>query len=242
MNSTSKPGTSLKIIVTFFCTVSMLSACSSATDPNESISSQATPNPSPSVSADQNGSVLPSCEPVTAVARSPIASNSPTEYLPKGKYTLTLTTNCGEIVIEADGTNAPATVSTIGFLANSQYYDLTLCHRLTTAGIFVLQCGDPQGDGGGTPGFTFADENLPTASGVNYPKGTVAMANSGPNTNGSQFFLVYADTTLGPNYSIWGRITKGLDIVEKIAALGTSGGGPDGAPLQPVEIRTARLK
>jgi peptidyl-prolyl cis-trans isomerase B (cyclophilin B) len=162
--------------------------------------------------------------------------------LAKKRYTLALETNCGLIEIEADGVNAPATVSTIGFLANSNYYDATLCHRLTTSGIFVLQCGDPQGDGGGNPGFTFADENLPTANGVNYPKGTVAMANSGPNTNGSQFFLVYADTTLPPNYSIWGRITKGFEIVEKIAQLGTATGAPDGSPLYPVEIRTARLK
>jgi peptidyl-prolyl cis-trans isomerase B (cyclophilin B) len=162
--------------------------------------------------------------------------------LAKKSYTLALETNCGLIEIEADGVNAPATVSTIGFLANSNYYDATLCHRLTTSGIFVLQCGDPQGDGGGNPGFTFADENLPTANGVNYPKGTVAMANSGPNTNGSQFFLVYADTTLPPNYSIWGVITKGFEIVEKIANLGTATGEPDGSPLYPVEIRTARLK
>jgi peptidyl-prolyl cis-trans isomerase B (cyclophilin B) len=182
------------------------------------------------------------CESSTATPRQPLAPSTPTTFLAKEVYRLTLETNCGVIEIEADGVNAPATVSAIGFLANEKYYDATLCHRLTTSGIFVLQCGDPQADGAGNPGFNFADENLPNQEESNYPKGTVAMANSGPNTNGSQFFLVYSDTTLGANYTIWGKITKGLDILEKIASLGTKDGGPDGSPRFPVEIRTARLK
>ena len=182
------------------------------------------------------------CEPATATAREVSSVGAPQEFLKGERYTLTLSTNCGDIEIAADAKNAPATVSAIGFLANAKYFDNTLCHRLTTSGIFVLQCGDPTASGSGGPGFTFPDENLPDASGVNYPKGTVAMANSGPNTNGSQFFLVYADTILGPNYTIWGEITKGLDILENIAAAGTSDGGPDGAPKNPVEIRSAKLQ
>jgi peptidyl-prolyl cis-trans isomerase B (cyclophilin B) len=129
----------------------------------------------------------------------------------------------------------------MGFLANAKYFDQTLCHRLTTSGIFVLQCGDPTSSASGGPGFTIEDENLPEAIENNYPKGTVAMANSGPNTNGSQFFLVYADTTLGPNYTIWGKITQGIEILEKIAAAGTSSGATDGSPKFPIEIRSARL-
>ena len=217
-----------------------LAGCTSAPDtPDASVSAAASTPASTPTTAPDSASF---CESSTATPRDPLAPSTPTSYLPKKIYSLTLETNCGVIEIEADGAKAPATVSTIGFLANAKYYDATLCHRLTTSGIFVLQCGDPQGDGGGNPGFSFADENLPNEGENNYPKGTVAMANSGPNTNGSQFFLVYADTTLGPNYSIWGKVTKGLDLLEKIAALGTKLGGPDGEPTFPIEIRTARLK
>jgi len=232
-------GTFYKRAIALTIGLVLVSGCSSEPDPEDV---QPTPTSAPSASSSAGTAAASFCEPATATPRQPIAPGAPSEYLAKKRYTLALETNCGLIEIEADGVNAPATVSTIGFLANSNYYDATLCHRLTTSGIFVLQCGDPQGDGGGNPGFTFADENLPTANGINYPKGTVAMANSGPNTNGSQFFLVYADTTLPPNYSIWGVITKGFEIVEKIANLGTATGEPDGSPLYPVEIRTARLK
>jgi peptidyl-prolyl cis-trans isomerase B (cyclophilin B) len=106
----------------------------------------------------------------------------------------------------------------------------------------VLQCGDPTGTGGGGPNFTFKDENLPAQADNNYPAGSVAMANSGPNTNGSQFFLVYDDTTLGASYNLWGKITKGLDIVKSIAAYGTANGSGDGAPKATVEIMTATVK
>lgn len=239
MNSTVVRGIFYKRALALTIGLVLVSGCSSEPDPEDV---QLTPTSTPSASSTASAAATSFCEPTTATPRRPIAPAAPSEYLAKKSYTLTLETNCGLIEIEADGVNAPATVSTIGFLANSNYYDATLCHRLTTSGIFVLQCGDPQADGGGNPGFTFADENLPTANGINYPKGTVAMANSGPNTNGSQFFLVYADTTLPPNYSIWGVITKGFEIVEKIANLGTATGEPDGSPLYPVEIRTARLK
>jgi peptidyl-prolyl cis-trans isomerase B (cyclophilin B) len=217
-----------------------LVGCSSATDSGEvaaeqSPSAQASPSQSPTV--DQPAF----CEPATAIGREATSVGTPTDLLEKQKYILTLVTNCGELEITADAAAAPATVTTIGFLANNKYYDQTVCHRLTTSGIFVVQCGDPTATGAGGPGFSFKDENLPSASGVNYPKGTVAMANSGPNTNGSQFFLVYQDTTLPPNYTVWGSITKGLDMLEKIAALGTVDGGPDGNPKFTIEIRSARL-
>ena len=222
-------------------TLLVMTGCSSATDQNQAAS---TPSSSATASAGLTSSsdLQSLCEPASATGHAAPAVGSPTKYLAKKKYSFTLVTNCGDIEFEADAAKAPATVTSMGFLANAQYFDGTLCHRLTTSGIFVLQCGDPTATGAGGPGFTFSDENLPTQSGVNYPKGTVAMANSGPNTNGSQFFLVYADTTLGPNYTIWGTITKGMDILEKIAANGTSDGGPDGSPKFPIEIRTARIQ
>src|SRR6478735_8703463 len=120
------------------------------------------------------------------------------------------------------------------------YFDNTMCHRLTTEGIYVLQCGDPKGDGTGGPGFTIPDENLPKAGADGtavYKRGTVAMANAGPGTTGSQFFLVYKDSPLPPNYTVVGEITQGLDVLDHIAAQGTADGSGDGAPKQPVQIQ-----
>jgi peptidyl-prolyl cis-trans isomerase B (cyclophilin B) len=152
---------------------------------------------------------------------------------------ITLATNCGSIVIETLPELAPATVASEVFLTENGFYDATTCHRLTTSGIFVLQCGDPTGTGSGGPGYTVPDENLPAAEGVNYPAGTVAMANAGPNTSGSQFFIVYADTVLPPGYTIWGRVVSGLDVVSGVASAGVAGGGSDGPPGQPITIETA---
>ena len=150
-----------------------------------------------------------------------------------------LTTNRGEVDLSLDGGKAPCTVGSFGFLAGQAYFDGTSCHRLTTAGIFVLQCGDPSGTGSGGPGYAFADENL---TGATYPRGTVAMANAGPGTNGSQFFLVYKATQLDPKYTPFGTITKGLDLLEKVAAGGSTPTG-DGKPKIPLVLKkvSARL-
>ena len=157
------------------------------------------------------------------------------------KASITFTTNQGEIVIETTPTLAPLTVNAIAALAQKNYFDNTICHRLTTEGIFVLQCGDPTGTGTGGPGFNIPDENLPQPTENNYPAGTVAMANAGPGTSGSQFFLVYQDTTLGPDYTIWGSITSGLDILQTIASAGVVDGGADGAPLTGVTIESTKV-
>jgi peptidyl-prolyl cis-trans isomerase B (cyclophilin B) len=158
------------------------------------------------------------------------------------KATISFTTNQGEIVIETTPSLAPLTVNAIAALAQKNYFDKTICHRLTTEGIYVLQCGDPTGTGTGGPGFNIPDENLPEAVENNYPAGTVAMANAGPGTSGSQFFLVYQDTTL-PNaaYTIWGSITSGLDILKTIASAGVVGGGADGAPATGVTIESTKV-
>jgi peptidyl-prolyl cis-trans isomerase B (cyclophilin B) len=154
---------------------------------------------------------------------------------------ITFATNCGDIVVALDPA-APQTVASEVFLAQQGFYDRTQCHRLTTDGIFVLQCGDPAGNGTGGPGYTVPDENLPADGEANYPAGTVAMANAGPGTAGSQFFIVYEDTTLPGDYTIWGTVTSGLDIVQEIASVGTVDGGPDGAPRQPVFIESATVQ
>ena len=171
----------------------------------------------------------------------------PAVKMPVKNRTFTFETNCGQIVVEADGANAPLTVLVMTTLAKGGYFNKTLCHRLTTSGLFVLQCGDPTATGSGGPLFTYDNENLPDAVANNYPAGTVAMANSGltqtgHGTNGSQFFLVYADTTLGANYTRWGRIIKGLDILKAIAAQGVLGGGGDGTPKQTVGIEKVSVK
>ena len=160
-----------------------------------------------------------------------------------GNPTWTVTTNCGRIQVELFGDKAPITVQNIEFLSNKSYFNSTPCHRLTTAGLYVLQCGDPTGLGTGGPGYTIADENFPKAGANNYPAGTLAMANTGqPNSGGSQFFIVYKDTELSPAYTIFGKVTEGLDIVEAIAEAGVAGGGPDGRPAQPTSIFSATFK
>ncbi|MCW2571177.1 MAG: putative peptidyl-prolyl cis-trans isomerase cyclophilin type [Frankiales bacterium] len=156
----------------------------------------------------------------------------------KQAFTVHLTTNLGLIDIQLNSAAAPCTANNFRSLVHFKYFNNTPCHRLTTQGIYVLQCGDPSGKGTGGPGYTFGDENL---KGAKYPKGTVAMANSGPGTNGSQFFLVYKDTQLDPNYTPFGTITKGLDIIDKVAAAGSVPTG-DGKPKLAINILSARFE
>ncbi|MER6299690.1 peptidylprolyl isomerase [Kitasatospora sp. NPDC001539] len=155
-------------------------------------------------------------------------------------YRATLRTNQGAITFEALTDKAPCTTFSFRFLAEHDYFDRTHCHRLTTQRIYVLQCGDPTGTGSGGPGYSFPDENL---TGATYPAGTVAMANAGPNTNGSQFFFVWKDTKLSPAYTPFGRITAGLDVLQKIAAAGEDdqNNPGDGFPNVPVNIRQVKI-
>jgi peptidyl-prolyl cis-trans isomerase B (cyclophilin B) len=154
-------------------------------------------------------------------------------------YTAVITTNCGDITVELDGSKAPQAVASFKSLAEKQYWLNSACHRLTTQGIFVLQCGDPTGTGSGSPGYGFAVENAP-ANG-SYPAGALAMARTNdPKTgNGGQFFIVYKDSSLPTDtggYTIFGKVTGGMDIVKKIADAGVRGGATDGAPAAPISI------
>jgi len=156
-----------------------------------------------------------------------------------GAATAAIELTGGTVEIALDRATAPCTVGSFVHLAQSGYYDDTPCHRLTAASsLSVLQCGDPSGTGGGGPGYTYADETKPD---MVYPAGTVAMANAGPDTNGSQFFLVYADSTLPPDYTVFGQITSGLDVIQGIAAKGITGSGNATAPVEPVEISTVTI-
>ncbi|MFD7443021.1 peptidylprolyl isomerase [Streptomyces sp. NPDC059909] len=167
----------------------------------------------------------------------------------KAKYTMSLRTSQGDISIAMDAAKTPRTVNSFKHLADKGFFDSTKCHRLTTDGIFVLQCGDPKGDGTGGPGYTIPDENL-TGLGkagadgtVTYEAGTVAMANTGqPNSGGSQFFLVYKDSKLPPGYTPFGTMDKtGLDAVKAVAAGGVEGGATDGAPKKAVTVKKAAV-
>jgi len=205
-----------------------------------------------SVQAAERPTSVASCKKSTAKPRVPATLKQPMTPAKKIPKTLTLRTNCGNITATLLTKEAPQTTTNISTLANRKYYNGTICHRLTTEGIYVLQCGDPTAQGAGSPGGWkgYADENLPKSGAKNYPAGTLAMANSGPSTNGSQFFLVYADTQLGPDYTIFGRITSGLDLLKKIAEVGAykveSDGqafyAGDGFPVQLVVIESASAR
>lgn len=166
-----------------------------------------------------------------------------------GTVDVSITTSQGPIGLTLDRAEAPCTVNSFTSLASQSYFDDTICHRLTTTeGLQVLQCGDPSGKGNRGPGYEFANEYPTTAypagdpalsSPVVYPRGTVAMANAGPDTNGSQFFLVYADSVLPPQYTVFGTISdEGLATLDAVAAAGVSTPGNDGAPNLPVTIET----
>lgn len=179
------------------------------------------------------------CTPTTVQPRKAAKLVQPTARLKAKTYIFTFHTNCGDIKITADAKAAPVTVRNLVTLAKLKFFDKSLCHRVTTNQIFVVQCGDPTGSGTGGPGFSYANENLPTTVKKNrYPTGTVAMANAGANTNGSQFFIVYRDGTydLPASYTIWGHITAGLDTLRAIAAKGTTIGGTDGWPAQALAV------
>jgi eukaryotic-like serine/threonine-protein kinase len=164
---------------------------------------------------------------------------------------MTIVTNRGKIGLQLANNESPCTVNSFVNLAKQKFFDDTQCHRLTTSpALSVLQCGDPKGDGTGGPGYQFADEypadQYPRGDPalkrpVRYPRGTVAMANAGPDTNGSQFFLVYRDSQLPPAYTVFGTIdATGLATLDKIAAAGVAGGGDDGTPATTVTISSVR--
>jgi peptidyl-prolyl cis-trans isomerase B (cyclophilin B) len=147
--------------------------------------------------------------------------------LATGTVTVTLTMNEGPVTITLDRARTPCTVNSFLSLAEQGYYTGTRCHRLSDSGsLHMLQCGDPTGTGAGGPGYSFADELY---SDDTYPAGTVAMANAGPNTNGSQFFIVYEDSSLLPNYTVFGHLdAASLAVIERIAANGQDGSNSDG--------------
>jgi cyclophilin family peptidyl-prolyl cis-trans isomerase len=145
-------------------------------------------------------------------------------------YTATMTTDQGEITIELYTDKVPNTVNNFIFLAREGFYEGVIFHR--TIDGFMIQGGDPTGTGAGGPGYKFADEPFEGE----YTAGTLAMANAGPNTNGSQFFIMHKDYPLPPNYTIFGKVTQGMDVVDTIATAPTKPSGEGSTPVNPVKI------
>ena len=200
----------------------------------------ATPSPTPTAEA----------EPATHCVYTPAGTAARKVSLPpatpdyKATYTATINTNRGAIVIDLLNSKATCTVNSFVHLAEAAFYNNTPCFRLSTADPHMLQCGDPTGKGSGGPGYEFANENL---TGATYPAGTLAMANVSDvaNSNGSQFFLVYKDSPLPPDYTPFGTIVSGLNILQTVAKAGygpplSSGGG--GAPKEKVQIESVTVK
>jgi peptidyl-prolyl cis-trans isomerase B (cyclophilin B) len=170
----------------------------------------------------------------------------------RGTVEVLLWTNYGPIPLTLDRAKAPCTVQSFLHLTRHGFYNRTICHRLTAyPTLKVLQCGDPSGTGEGGPGYRYADElptdlapwpDDPTGERKIYPRAALAMANAGPDTNGSQFFLVYGDSQLPPMYTIFGTVDEaGLATLDTVAAAGVEGGGQDGKPALPVQITSVQL-
>jgi peptidyl-prolyl cis-trans isomerase B (cyclophilin B) len=192
---------------------------------------RSTPLPA-TVSCDYPASSEAASKPVQPPAGAKISA--------KGTVSVTLQTSAGAIPLTLDRALAPCAVNSFESLVRQSYFDGTTCHRLTTgAQLQVLQCGDPSGTGSGGPGYKFADEVFPE---LKYGRGVLAMANAGPDTNGSQFFMVYGDAQLPPQYTAFGTISpEGLQVIDQIARKGQnqSNGATDGAPVEPVTIERA---
>jgi cyclophilin family peptidyl-prolyl cis-trans isomerase len=156
---------------------------------------------------------------------------------PAKTYTAEIETSAGTMTARLLTEDAPKTVNNFVFLARQGFYDGVIFHR--TMQGFMIQGGDPTGTGTGGPGYRFADEPVRRR----YTRGTMAMANAGPNTNGSQFFIMHADYGLPPNYTIFGQLTDGLDVLDAIATapVQSSGRGEASSPVNPVRIESVRI-
>lgn len=158
-----------------------------------------------------------------------------------GTTTVTFAMTEGDVTITLDRAHAPCTVNSFLSLAEQGFYTKTACHRLVDSGIYVLQCGDPTGTGTGGPGYVFADETHPDDT---FTRGTVAMANSGTDSNGSQFFFVYQDSDLPPKYTVFGHLDEAsLRVIDRMAVEGQDGSSPAGGgrPNNPSEITDVRV-
>ena len=225
-----------------------LAGCGNEADGDDTGSDPAADTPSASTSESSGESSEPTGTTVTCDYPSdgqepardvePPAAEAPAE----GTVTATMTTNFGDITLTMDAADAPCTIHSFVSLAEQGFYDDTPCPRIgDQEGFGILQCGDPTGTGAGGAGYSFADE---LSGDETYPAGTLAMANAGPDTNGSQFFLVFRDSQFAPNYTVFGTIDEaGLKTIDAIAAEGNDGAHPagGGAPNKAVTIEKVTI-
>lgn len=201
-----------------------------------STSSTPTTSPSTTPTASTSTSAAPKPYPCTwtksGTATRPAKVPATTKPPKTGKVAVNVTTSQGALTFNLDRTKAPCAVASFVSLAEQGYFNATPCHRLTSGTLNVVQCGDPRGTGAGGPGYSFADELTGTEK---YTRGVLAMANAGANTNGSQFFIVYKNSTLDPKYTIFGTVSKGLGVVDKVAAKGSNPAN-DGKPKLPIKF------
>jgi cyclophilin family peptidyl-prolyl cis-trans isomerase len=227
-------------------TTLVLAGC--GTIPAQPLGSSPTPaaSPSASSSATARGTATPekgsgTCEyTVTGEPARPVTPPSADRVPTSGTVRFLMKMTEGQVTLTLDRNRAPCTVHSFESLVDQGFYNNTRCHRLSDSGLFLLQCGDPTATGSGGPGYTFADETDGTEK---YPRGTVAMANAGPNTNGSQFFLVWNDTALPPEYTVFGTIdAKSRDVIAGIASQGQDGSNGDGTgrPNSPAKIESVQ--
>ena len=220
----------------------VLAGCASRpADPSTASQSAVEPTgaaaPASSVGGSGGGTVTCEYEAAGPPAR-PVDPPSGRDVPASGTVTFTLNMTEGQVALALDRAVAPCTVNSFAALVQQGFYNDTSCHRLVDRGIFVLQCGDPTGTGTGGPGYRYADE---LAGNETYPAGTVAMANAGPDTNGSQFFLVWADTQLSPDYTVFGKMDEAsLAVVAAIAAKGVSRDASP-KPISPAHIDTVSV-
>jgi peptidyl-prolyl cis-trans isomerase B (cyclophilin B) len=222
------------------------SASAASASPKASATAAATASATPSATASAAAPVEPATH-CSYPASPPAARNvgvPPAAPDSKATYRATIVTNRGNVVIDLLNAKATCTVNSFVYLAGKSYFSSTHCHRLTTSSIYVLQCGDPAGTGTGGPGYKFGSENL---AGATYPQGTIAMAHpggpAGDTENGSQFFIVYRNTSLPADYTPFGTVVKGLGIIQNVAKAGTdNANGPgDGHPRQKVVIERVTI-
>ena len=218
-------------------------ASSAKSTPSPTASAPTTPatSASPSATSTAPAPITDSCTwTKSGTAAKKVTVPPTTKPADKGTVKIAIDTSQGSMVFTLDR-DRPCTTESFVSLVQQKYFDSTSCHRLTTSGIYVLQCGDPTGTGSGGPGYSFRDE---LTGKEKYTTGVLAMANSGANTNGSQFFIVYKDSTLPPSYTVFGTVTSGMSVVDKVAAKGSdnSNGTGDGKPKLPIEIKTATVE
>ncbi len=231
----------------------------------------ATTSTSPSASPSSTRSPLPTRAPAKIASRAAKKTTGPCGYAesatalkqntnlfdvglppdpspaPTARHIVVFTTNRGAITAALDGSSAPCNVQSLVYLIGKKFYDNTACPRSVDQGIYVVQCGDPTASGAGGPTYTVKDENLSRAK---YPAGAIAMANGGPNTNGSQFFFITQDsnmykaagTGLDKKYTVVGHVTKGLDILQKVAQNDGSNQAGGGRPNEDLIFKTVRVE